>query len=333
MPVYNCENYVGDAVKSILNQTFTDFEFLIFDDGSSDKSLEIIRSFTDPRIRLFTSKENQGYVVHLNRGLDLAKGDYLFRMDADDIALPRRFERQIKFMDAHPKIGLCGTWYRVFGTLEELRRPPLSHEEIQLHFLHSSTMNHPSVVLRRQVLEQHQLRYREDFLFAEDYEFFVRVSKYTRLANIPEVLLHYRKHATNVGALRRKRQVELSNRIRIPRFELLMGRPLKAIEARFIRQEIDFREPVVEPLLNFLQEAEAANLEKGLYNTVHLRRFLHRRIGMELILRRSLTPAYFKNLIAFGIHFAGVRQILAKQVCRKVQLAGRRLGEEGLLFA
>lgn len=323
MPVYNCEDYVGEAIESILNQTFGDFEFLIFDDGSTDRSLEIIRSYTDSRIRLFTSAENRGYVVHLNRGLDLARGAYIFRMDADDIALPERFERQVEFMDIHPEVGLCGTWYRVFGAFEELRRPPVSHEEIQLHFLHSSTLNHPSVVLRRQVLEQHRLRYREDFLFAEDYEFFARVSRYTRLANIPEVLLLYRKHDTNVGAVRRERQVELSNRIRIPRFEQLLGRPLGPLEARFVKQEIDFREPIVRPLLHFIEQVEAANQERTLYDPVQLRRFLHRRLGMELILRRSMSMAYLGNLLAFGLHFSGVRRMLADQVRRKVGLAGR----------
>ncbi|HAS7841575.1 TPA: glycosyltransferase family 2 protein, partial [Vibrio cholerae] len=116
MSVYNGEKYLGEAIDSILKQTFSDFEFIIINDGSTDKTLEIIKSYMkkDDRIVL-VSRENKGLIVSLNEGLDLAKGQYIARMDADDISIKSRFEKQIEFLDSNPDIGVCGTWVEVFG--------------------------------------------------------------------------------------------------------------------------------------------------------------------------------------------------------------------------
>jgi len=111
MPVYNGGPFLRSAIESILNQDFSDFDFLIIDDGSTDGSHEIAASYADPRIRLESNGRNLGLIATLNRGLDLARGTYVARMDADDIAFPDRLSKQLTFMEAHPEIGLCGTWY------------------------------------------------------------------------------------------------------------------------------------------------------------------------------------------------------------------------------
>ena len=108
MPVYNCEKYLRESIESILNQTFKDFEFLIINDGSSDKSAEIVESYNDNRINFVQNEKNIGLAASLNRGLDIAKGEYIARMDADDISLPERLEKQVRFMETNPQIGICG---------------------------------------------------------------------------------------------------------------------------------------------------------------------------------------------------------------------------------
>ena len=123
MPVYNARFYLSKAISSIINQTFKDFEFLIFNDGSTDNSADIIYSYNDRRIRFFNSEQNFGYVYHLNYGIEIAKGEYIARMDADDISFPTRLEKQVAFMDKNPEVGVCGTWFKIYGTNRKIRHP------------------------------------------------------------------------------------------------------------------------------------------------------------------------------------------------------------------
>lgn len=115
MPVYNAQEYIREAIDSILNQTFSDFEFIIINDGSTDNSVEIIKNYNDPRIVLVDNTENKGLVSVLNQGLQLAQGEYIARMDADDISLPNRFMEQVNYLDKHPQVGILGAWFHIFG--------------------------------------------------------------------------------------------------------------------------------------------------------------------------------------------------------------------------
>lgn len=200
MPVHNGEPYLREAIDSVLNQTFPDFELLIIDDGSTDASREICRSYADPRLRLEENGRNLGLITTLNKGLDLAKGEYIARMDCDDISLPRRFERQAGFMDAHPDIGICGSWYE---KLDEGRaivlRLPTDHATLRFFMLFDNPFQHSSIFMRRSVLEAWELRFDPAFIHAEDYEFWARCSEHTGVANLPEVLLRYRSHPDNVS--------------------------------------------------------------------------------------------------------------------------------------
>jgi glycosyltransferase involved in cell wall biosynthesis len=145
MPVYNGEKYLREAIDSIFNQTFTDFEFLIVDDGSTDNSVEIINSYQNSRINLVKNDKNEGLVYTLNRGLSLAKGEYIARMDCDDISLPERLKKQIDFLDSNSEIAVVGTWIKVINEKEEPQTTwqyPLKPLEIQwnLYFsIHSRT--------------------------------------------------------------------------------------------------------------------------------------------------------------------------------------------------
>jgi glycosyltransferase involved in cell wall biosynthesis len=215
MPVFNGEKFLREAVESILSQTFTDFEFLIIDDGSVDRSVGIIRSYHDRRIRLIRNEGNLGIVPALNKGIDLARGEYIARMDCDDISLPHRLERQTAFLDAHRDIGACGSWIQAFSeNWRWIVKYPASFEEILCSLFYNAAMAHPSVMMRTALLRQYHLYYDQSFLHAEDFELWVRAVQYTRLENIPEVLLRYRKSGAQITSGRNDQQMLTAGRIR-----------------------------------------------------------------------------------------------------------------------
>ncbi len=196
MPVYNGSNYLRDAIQSILNQSFGNFEFLIIEDGSIDNSVEVIKSFDDPRIKVLSNKKNFGLVYSLNRGLENANGKYVARMDCDDVSLPNRIQEQITFMDKNTDIGVCGTWIE---TLEEdggyINKYLTDPDDIKASLLFNTSLAHPSIIIRRSVLEDNKLKYDDNHKFYyEDYGLWIKLSKVTKLSNIPKVLLQYRVH-------------------------------------------------------------------------------------------------------------------------------------------
>ncbi len=216
MPVYNGEGFLRAALESILNQTFSDFELLVIDDGSTDASHEIAAAFADPRIRIETNGRNLGLIATLNRGLELARGEYIARMDADDISLPKRFERQIAFLDAHPQIGGCGTWFeKVTPAGTTTRRMPDSPALIRLFLLFDNPFLHSSMMLRRRLLDTHGLRFDPAYPHSEDYDFWVRCTSIADMANLPEVLVRYNDHPANISHRFSQEQDTAANQIRV----------------------------------------------------------------------------------------------------------------------
>lgn len=195
MPVYNAGQYIEEAMKSILSQTFRNYEFLIINDGSTDNSPDVIRKFSDTRIRFVENESNMRLSGTLNKGIRLARGEYIARMDADDISLPTRFEKQVGFLDQNPDVALCGTWYSVFGTTRKMtHRLPTSQKEIECYLLFNPSFGHPTVMFRKSAFVTRELWFDEEYTPAEDYNCWVRFVEHARLANIPEVLLMYRTH-------------------------------------------------------------------------------------------------------------------------------------------
>jgi hypothetical protein len=255
MSVYNGERYLREAIESILSQTFTDFEFLIIDDGSTDNSADIIRAYQnhDPRIRLVQNDANIGLTRSLNKGLDLARGTYIARMDADDISLPERFARHVAFMDAHPEIGICGTWAEFFGvTPGGIWRNATDPDEIKSRLFFGQALTHPSVMLRRSTIQSANLYYNSDYVRSQDYELWARASRHVRISNVPEVLLRYRLHPRQIGTTHFHEQVAMNKRIHLMQLMNLGIEPTS--------QELDFHEAVIqvsiEPSNPVLQQAE-----------------------------------------------------------------------------
>lgn len=200
MPVYNGGNFLKDAVESILNQTYRDFEFLIINDGSVDNSLEILKSYSDSRIIIIDNGENKGLIYSLNKGLKLAKGEFIVRMDADDISFEDRIEKQVDFMVKNPEIGISGTYIQIFGENinQEVLKFPVNPGINKAQLLFSPCLAHPSVIIRKLIIDSHNLYYRHEYKHAEDYDYWIEAINYTKISNIPEVLLKYRVIPTSI---------------------------------------------------------------------------------------------------------------------------------------
>lgn len=201
MSAYNSAAYLRDAIESILDQTYTAFEFIIINDGSKDQSTEIIQSYNDTRIRLVQNVRNLGLIVSLNKGIELARGKYIARMDADDISIKERLEKQVCFFETHQNIGVVGSFIEVIdknGAVLGYKTFPETHLDICWAMLFYCPIAHPSVMMKASIFKNKNLKYDEEYLHVEDYELWTRLVEYTRFANIPEVLLRHRQHGENV---------------------------------------------------------------------------------------------------------------------------------------
>lgn len=190
MPMYNAEQYVLEAVNSILNQSFIDFEFIIIDDCSTDRTFEIVKNIEDDRIRLFRNDENLKISATLNKGLDLAKGKYLARMDADDISRPNRLEIQYQYLESNPHIDMCGGDIQCFGVYRFINARPSEYSELKDYSLYGTSMCHPTFMAREKVYRT--MRYNEAYAGAEDFLLFSDLMQEYIGVNIPQVLLDYR---------------------------------------------------------------------------------------------------------------------------------------------
>ena len=215
MSVYNGDAYLKEAINSILNQTFTNFEFIIINDGSSDNSLSIIQSYTDKRLVCIDNIENKGLIYSLNKGFKIAKGKYIARMDADDISLPERFEKQVAFLESHLSIGVLGSDYLSFSesTLKKLNSIHNS-SKIKSYLLFTATICHPTLMMRKSMLEMSNFRYSETAKYVEDFDLWTRLIMKTDFYNLNEILLKYRDHQNQVSRTFADIQLKNSNTVR-----------------------------------------------------------------------------------------------------------------------
>jgi glycosyltransferase involved in cell wall biosynthesis len=196
LPVYNCPRYVGEAIESILGQSYSDFELIMIDDGSTDETPSVLRRYSDLRIRLFR-QQNQGLAATLNRGIELAKGRYVARQDQDDISYPERLARQVAYLDRHPSCALVGTWadiWRENASTGRQHRHASDNATLQYELLLNNPFVHSSVMIRKAALDAVG-SYSTDAKRQppEDFELWSRLARSHEIANIPEVLHVYRE--------------------------------------------------------------------------------------------------------------------------------------------
>jgi glycosyltransferase involved in cell wall biosynthesis len=218
LPAYNCATYIEEAMRSILDQTMRDFELLVIDDGSTDNTLAVVQRVAaeDGRVRII-SRPNTGLSKALNEAITAAKAPLVARMDADDVSLPRRLERQLEYMRAHPECVLLGTSVMLidpYGLDIAEMHNPLEHDEIEAQLMtgRGGTVVHPTAMMRRDALIAVGL-YRSEFDRSEDLDLFLRLAEHGRVANIGEALLRYRRHLASVSHMHYRRQWEIKRAI------------------------------------------------------------------------------------------------------------------------
>lgn len=252
MSNYNTdEAYLRTAIESVLNQTYKNFEFIIVDDCSTDNSLEIIKSYKDERIVILENEENMGITKSLNRGLRVAKGEFVARMDADDICLPERFEQQVEFLTRNPEYIACGTAIEFIGGQKEGRIicrtiPDIETHRIYLLFGNYPNIAHPTAMFNHALLKKYNIEYDERYPLAQDYKMWVNCSKYAPCYNLEKVLFKYRIHDKAVSTAKQQLQKDIASQI--------IAEQLQALE-------ISCDEDIMEIHRNFLLERKEYNLK------------------------------------------------------------------------
>lgn len=202
LPCYNASNYLQECLDSIFAQTFTDFELILIDDGSVDGTESIIKSNTDPRLIYIKNKSNRGVIHSLNKGIKLAKGEYIARMDADDIMAKNRLQIQVDFLEINSDHGMVGSWHNVInsdGMLIGKVQNPVESDELRLLLLFRNQFAHTAITMRTNLAKK--LLYDDDFKYCEDYELWTRMTEHAKVANLPYYLLSYRVHDKNSSGL------------------------------------------------------------------------------------------------------------------------------------
>jgi len=316
MSVYNAEKYLDEAIQSILHQSYKDFEFIIINDGSTDRSLEIIKKYQnkDKRIILIT-RENKGLIFSLNEGIKKSKGKYIARMDADDISLPERFQSQIKLLESNNEIGVCGT--AIIGFSDDMKKNisyySENNKELKTELLFSSVFAHPTVMMRRKLFKKFNLKYEEKYKNAEDFGLWVQMSEYTKFSNIKDPLLKYRILDDSITRLADKYiedrykiiksifqnyldKLELENTEQENRLHFNL-----TVNARIKDSNISFN-----ILKKYFKKIEYANNKKKLFSSSDLKKVLGKKWLWNLYYTKNIRGIFSMYL------FYGVWSILSK---------------------
>lgn len=241
MPVYNAEQFLQESIESILNQMFDDFEFIIVNDCSTDKSPIIINSYNDKRIKIINNSKNIGCANSRNIGINVSKGKYICAMDADDISLPHRLEKQFLFMEKNIEFGMAGSGIEYFGN-RNINLFRLSNPEIiKIFLLYHSYLPHPTFIIRNQLIQKYSLFYDNEFGYAEDYGLQSIVSRYFPITVIPEILVKYRCHQNQISNFKNEQQDQNADKVRLYQLDNFQIKPTE--EEKLIHLQLTKRIP------------------------------------------------------------------------------------------
>lgn len=309
MSVYNSEKYLSEAIESILNQTYRNFEFIIINDGSTDKSLEIIKNYAQQDSKIFLiSRGNRGLVASLNEGMKKARGKYIVRMDADDISLSARIEKQVEFMETNPDIVLCGTAAIVFDDKIQKKWKVFEDEKmIKAELLFSSPFIHPSIIMRKDLILKYNLFYNKKFLHTEDLELWNRISNYgLKMANINEILFKYRNTPNSVTKNADKYETKRFNMI-----SFIFKKNLKLLHIDNTEKENNLHFNLTvnhrirnidnkEILFNYFEKIINANRTVQIYDENSLKKILGRKWLWYIYYKKDFT-ALFNKYFLYGL--------------------------------
>lgn len=289
MSCYNRQNYVAQAIESILNQTYTNFEFIIIDDCSTDNTYKIIKKYVkrDKRIIALRNKVNKGIVYALNRGLKLAKGKYIARMDDDDISLPQRFEKQVKYMEENPDVVVLGSDVKSFCDEDKDYSSwvdAFDADELALILNFKCSISHPNVIIRKDFLDKHSLSYLKEYEFAEDYALWAQVMlKGGKIENLKEPLLLHRVSKKSIMRTSKSGNKSLENQLKIRTH--LLGRFFSKIEIdditkNKIKPSFRLEDNKIKDICEVLSKMKERD-EKGFYTKKAYEKFIEKFVGKK----------------------------------------------------
>ena len=265
MPMLNASRYLRECIDSVLAQTFADFEFLIADDGSTDKSVEIVESYSDPRIRLI--RRHHDYIATLNCLLSEARGEYIARMDADDVMLPQRLQVQFDYMESHPDIAVLGGNMIILENGKERKDTTYGGEITMLHMIECCAIAHPTVMFRGEIMRQYKFRYNANYIYAEDYALWVTILKAKcRIVVIPDDVIKYRVSPAQNSCKYSTQQSRASELVRVEACRWLIEQsqiPMAADAEKVVKSCNELT--VVIPFLN--ENKEVVNTVKSIRDT------------------------------------------------------------------
>lgn len=280
--VFNCEKYISEMIDSILTQTYHKWELIIFDDASTDNTWNIISGYYDLRIKKYHNEKNQGLTRNLNKALKIAQGEYIVRIDGDDIAYPRRLEKQVCFMEQHPDVVLSGGWMYGFGMKSLIIQNNIDWEVLKIKLLFEAITFHPTFIIRKKVLDMYQILYNEKLRYAQDYDMEYQLSKYGKIKNNPEILIKYRFHSEQITIQKLEEQRQCAN---ITRRQILMdlGLVLNVEEDTAWQHfctfdDIDKSNEEIMVIKNIINEIILLNKKTKMYDAILLEHILFERL-------------------------------------------------------
>lgn len=298
MPLYNAERFVGESIESLLAQTLSDFELIVIDDCSTDGSAAVVEELQrrDPRITLLHNERNAGAAGTRNRGIDAARGEFIAFLDADDISIPERFEKQIALFKAHPEVEVCGSYYLIFNDRTgrdhgRYDRLPITPEEIRCQVFFSNPLGMSTIMLRADALRKTGIRFRN--CVCEDYKLWADLSDRLVMANIPECLILYRQWEEQTSARHRQRQVESALEIQRELFARRTGIELSEAETRMLSHFTLCPELAERDELPFLRHL-LLRLHKAVrrHESRDSRQFRHMLFAMFIACYRRFNPSW-----------------------------------------
>ena len=330
MPTYNTPlSMLKEATDSILEQTFGDFEFIIIDDGSTNESADYLKSLRDRRIRLIRNPRNLGVTKSLNIGLNAAKGKYIARMDADDISLPQRFEKQYAFMEAHPDVIMCGCEAKNIGEKSETAQKRRFDQElyrIKLLFENPGP-RHPTLFIRREALKKHHISYDESLIYAQDYGLLTSLAEYGRIGVISDVLVSRREHAGQISVRHRELQLQCHKQI--------LKRQLRGLLENVTDEEVDLHDryyrgrwsggPVTPEMLNWYERLIKANDTVKKYDAKKFRAFVYQLLMIMIRTARDLSAYQKLRMILRRVPLQNAVQEAAAFIGRKITHGAKHL--------
>lgn len=304
LPIYNASTYLKECIDSLINQTYSNIEIIAINDGSTDESVKIIEQYMkkDNRIKLYNNEKNMKLIYTLNKGLSLSSGDYIARMDSDDICRLNRIEKQVEFMEKNKDIQLCGSKIKAFGDIDKPWTWGKSYKNIgqlNVDLIFDNVIAHPSVMIRGDFIRTKNLEYSTEYIDAEDYELWSRISYEGKIYNIDEVLLDYRVSGNSITATKQESMIKSKKKVikrNLNRFKINLSGNEKKIIDYLIDEDWNVLNDNILTLRKVFIKMIEFNDKNTLYDSKYLNYKLERKLLKAFLTKNKNIFKYIFNI-------------------------------------